>query len=799
LLAPLAVDRAAQFKILLNSNTATQRNVGARHMKLLTRITVRQASHLLLKHRVAAILCCLVFLTVTSAGMIFLRFNADSRIFFGDDNPELIALNNLEKTYPSTANILFIVAPRSGDVFEPKALTTIGDMTEEAWQIPFTMRVDSLANFNHVRAEGDEIIVRPLYEPGEPVSLEKASAIRAIALGEKELINRLVSAKGDVAAIYVRVVKPPDARDAVVEMALSARQLKHLWQRTHPEMDIYLTGSIIADFTFQEAGKWDMMTLVPVMGLLVVIVLFAGLSSLSATFITVSTVFAASASAMGFAGWMGMPLNTATVGAPVSIMILTLASCIHILTTWLRTHHSTDAANDRLANAIAENFLPIVIASVTTAIGFLCLNFSSSPPLRDLGNIVAFGVIAGMVFCLVLLPALTSYFPPRGGLRFGLTDAAFGRFAEFVISNRRPLTLLFIFVLPIAFFGISRIALEDDYIRYFGKRFEFRQASEFTEERLTGLNVIKYSLPAASKGGIFDPAYLKSVDAFGAWLERQKDVVTVETVADVLKRINKTINREDVDFYRIEDSRALNAQNLFLYEIALPVGLDLNSIISLDRSQSRVTAVLANVTSTRLRELGQQGEAWLRQNAPELQAQATGKSMVFAYLSERNIKSMIGGTILALILISALLLLILKSVKFGIISLLPNLVPAILAFGVWGYFIGQVNLGSSIVTTMTLGIVVDDTVHFLLKYLRARRSEGHSPEEAVKETFSGVGPAIVLTSIALIVGFLVLATSGFAVNHQIGLLCALTVGAALAADLLFLPPVLVYAERSRQK
>lgn len=766
---------------------------------MLTKITVKQASHLLLKHRVAAIVCCLAFLALTSAGMIFLRFNPDSRVFFGADNPELIALNNLEKTYPTTANILFIVAPEGGDVFEPEALATIGDITEEAWQIPFTLRVDSIANFSHVRAEGDEIIVRPLYEPGGSVSAREASAIGAIALGEKELINRLVSAKGDVAAIYVRVVKPHDARHAVVEMALAARHLKQSWQEIYPGMEIHLTGSIIADFAFQEAGKWDMITLVPIMGILVLIVLVAGLSSLSATFMTVATVFAASASAMGFAGWMGMTLNTAAVGAPVSIMILTLASCIHILTTWLRAFHRDGASNERLAAAIAENFLPILIASVTTAIGFLCLNFSASPPLRDLGNIIAFGVIAGMVFCLVLLPASASYFPPRGGLRFGLTDAAFQRFAEFVISNRRSLTALFVLVLPIAFLGISRIALEDDYIRYFGKRFEFRQASEFTEERLTGLNVIKYSLPAASKGGIFDPAYLNSVDAFGAWLGHQKDVVTVETVADLLKRINKTVNRGDPDFYRIEESRALNAQNLFLYEIALPVGLDLNAIISLDRSQSRVTAVLANVTSARLRELGRQGEAWLRQNAPEMQAQATGKSMVFAYISERNIKSMIGGTIVALILISALLLLLLRSVKFGIISLLPNLVPAILAFGIWGFLIGQVNLGSSIVSTMTLGIVVDDTVHFLLKYLRARRSEGHSPEEAVKETFSGVGPAIVLTSIALIVGFLVLATSGFAVNQQIGLLCALTVGAALAADLLFLPPVLVYAERRRKK
>ena len=142
-------------------------------------------------------------------------------------------------------------------------------------------------------------------------------------------------------------------------------------------------------------------------------------------------------------------------------------------------------------------------------------------------------------------------------------------------------------------------------------------------------------------------------------------------------------------------------------------------------------------------------------------------------------------------MISSILLFTLRSIRFGIISLAPNLFPVIFAFGLWGFLMVNVNLASSVVTAMTLGIVVDDTVHFLMKYLRARRSEGLSPEAAIHRVFGTVGIALILSSAALVLGFLVLATSDFAINQHVGLLCAITILTALAADLLFLPALLL--------
>ncbi len=191
------------------------------------------------------------------------------------------------------------------------------------------------------------------------------------------------------------------------------------------------------------------------------------------------------------------------------------------------------------------------------------------------------------------------------------------------------------------------------------------------------------------------------------------------------------------------------------------------------------------------RALVARSEAWLRDNAPDLATKGVGVAVMFSYISERNINSMLSGSVFGLILISVILIIALRSVKIGLLSLIPNLLPIGLTFGIWGMMVGQVNMAASVVTGMVLGIVVDDTVHFLSKYLRARRENGLSPEDAVRYAFSTVGMALVVTTIVLIAGFLVLAQSDFAINSTMAILTAMAIAIALAVDFLLLPPILL--------
>ena len=264
-----------------------------------------------------------------------------------------------------------------------------------------------------------------------------------------------------------------------------------------------------------------------------------------------------------------------------------------------------------------------------------------------------------------------------------------------------------------------------------------------------------------------------------------------------MKRLNKNMHGDDQKMYRLPDQRDLSAQYLLLYEMSLPYGLDLNNQINIDKSATRFIATLKTLSSNDLINLENRAQNWLTQNAPDIkQAKGTGTSIMFAHIGKRNIKSMLLGTFVALVMISLALLIAMRSFKIGIISLIPNLTPAAMGFGLWGLTVSEIGLALSVVASMTLGIVVDDTVHFLSKYLRARREMSLDPQNAVRYAFRTVGRALVITSILLVVGFLILSTSSFELNSGMGLLTAIVIAFALLADLLFLPPLLMKFEES---
>jgi predicted RND superfamily exporter protein len=229
--------------------------------------------------------------------------------------------------------------------------------------------------------------------------------------------------------------------------------------------------------------------------------------------------------------------------------------------------------------------------------------------------------------------------------------------------------------------------------------------------------------------------------------------------------------------------------------MSLPYGLDLNNQIDIGKSGTRMTVSLESISNNELLAMKANAQAWLRENAPQLQTSGASPTVMFAYIGKRNIHSMLIGTSIALVLISMVLILALRSVKIGLVSLVPNLAPAAMGYGLWGLLVGQVGLGLSVVAGLTLGIVVDDTVHFLSKYLRARREQGLSSQDAVRYAFNTVGIALVVTTVVLIVGFMVLANSAFKLNSDMGLLTAVTIAFALLADFLFLPPLLMWVDR----
>ncbi len=754
----------------------------------------------LIRWRWLAVLATLAVVVFLASGMRFLGLDTDYRVFFGKENPQLQAFDALQNVYTKNDNLLFVLAPKSGDAFDAETLDAVEYLTQASWQIPYAMRVDSVSNFQHTTADGDDLLVADLVEGALEYSPEQLDAARRVALSEPLLFKRLVPQETHVTGVNVTFQLPGNNAHEVPEAVVEARKIADTFREKYPNIPLYLSGMMMMNNAFSEASIMDMQTLVPLMYLGIILVMWVLLRSVSGTITTVFVIVFGTVSAMGLAGWMGIRLTPPSASAPTVIMTLAVADSIHILVSLLTLMRQGMSKQDALVESMRINMSPVFLTSLTTMIGFLSMNFSDAPPFRDLGNITAMGVVAAFVYSVFFLPALMAILPLKVKQKIGRRGLMMEKLGNFVVENRKRL-LWGSAAVALAFAAfIPNNELNDQWVEYFGHRLEFREHSDFAMNHLTGLYDVQFSLDSGETGGISEPEYLAKLDEFAAWFRQHPKVVQVQSFSDTMKRLNKTLHGDDPEWYRIPDSRDLAAQYLLLYELSLPYGLDLNNQIDIAKSSTRFMVILKDMSSNEIKEVAADGEAWLRQNAPKaMQVHAASSSVMFAHIAGRNIKGMLVGTTLALILISFILVIALRSFKYGMLSLIPNLVPAAIGFGIWGLWVGQVNMALSVVTGMTLGIVVDDTVHFLSKYLRARREQHLDAKGAVKYAFSSVGMAMIVTSIILIVGFSVLAFSSFQLNGGMGKLTAIVVAAALLADFLLLPPLLIAVSKSTDK
>ena len=750
-----------------------------------------------IRHRWLIIAGSIVLLIAMTAGLFRIEVAYDIRFFFSDRNPQLEALEKLENTYSREGSLFFVIAPKDGTVFTRSTLAAIEELTEKAWQFPNSARVDSITNFQHTRSEGDELIVGDLVRNAMRLSDDELAFVKKTALSEPLLLNRLVSPDGSVTGVYINVATPEEPYLTTVFSNI-ANDMEKDFEKRHPDLAVYLTGGVIIDATYFEATRDDIVRFVPIILVIMLAIIFLMTGSVSATFATVTVMAAASLTAMGVAGWAGMIVSPPSAGSPVIVLTLAVADSIHILTTMFHQMRAGKTKHQAIVESLRINMQPVFLTSITTAIGFLSMNFSDAPPFHDLGNMVATGVMAAFFYSVLLLPALMSILPVRVSRKESTAGRYMEIFSDFVVRRRRPLFWGMLVLLIALASGIPRIELSDSFVKYFDESYKFRRDTDFVEDNLTGFNIIEYSLDSGNEGGVNEPGYLKQLEDFSGWWRKQPNVANVISLADTMKRLNRSMHSGDESYYRIPDSRELAAQYMLLYEMSLPFGLDMNSSVNLDKSASRFTVLLRKVSTRQLQELERNGNEWLEKNAPKkMRSPATGLSVIFSHISERNIKSMLGGTTFALVMISGILMLALRSFKMGVISLIPNLAPATMTFGLWGLIVGEIGMAVSVIAAITLGIVVDDTVHFLSKYTRARREMGLDSAEAVRYSFRTVGVALVTTSVIVAAGFLVLTQSGFKINSSLGLLTAITIAFALMADFLFLPPLLMKVDREK--
>jgi predicted RND superfamily exporter protein len=755
-----------------------------------------------LRHRWLIVILTLLVVSLFGFQIRNIAMTDDLNVFFADDNPQLLAFNRFKDSYGETKNAYIAIAPANKNIYTRENLALIEEFTEKAWQTPYSNRVDSLQNFQRTRVAEDELQVDNAFENAHSLSAEAIADLRHYASDHDVLTDKLVARDGSLAAVAI-TFNITDGEGAPAKRQEVMTYLDGLMadlKTTYPGVTFYETGGIYVNQAFAEAMLKDGLALMPLMVGLMVVLMIAFLRSVAGMLGTMLVVIFSAIVAVGGVVTLGITMTNVTAMAPIVVLTVGVADSVHILISMFQAMGHGKTKDEAIIETLRINHQPIFLTSLTTIIGFLSLNFNESPPFRDMGNEVAIGVLAAYVLSILFLPAFLSLIPIKARKVKDDDTPAMERLGARVIK-RYPLVLvaMLVFIAGLAS-QIPKLEFNDMFLEYFDETIEFRRTSDFLMKNMVGMVTISYDVNSGEEGGVNNPAYLRDLNKLRQWLLAQDKVQYVSSYDGIIFELNKTMNNDDERFYRAPESRELASQYLLMYEMSLPMGRDINNSISDDRSRSRLTLNIENSKTSEILDLAEKTDAWAKANTPNLLlSPAIGETIMFAHIAKRNIISMVNGAFLALFLISAVLLISLRNIKLGFLSLAPNVLPLVMAFGAWSVLVGELGMSGGAVLVIALGIIVDDTVHFLSKYLRAKRELHLSTHDAILYSFRTVGVALLVTSIILVIGFTVLYGSAFKPTKDMGLLISLTVAFALTATFFVIPPLLLIVDKAKAR
>ena len=755
-------------------------------------LNVNYLAETIIRYRPLCIIISLLILAGLAQGLSKINFNPDINAFFPENDTLTTSHLSIEDTYSSMDNAVIGIGVKEGTVFTNEVLSLIEDLTERAWKTPHSLRVDSLSNYSYVSADGDDLYIEPFLEGSSTYDL-KTLKEKELIIEEEELAYGAIISK-DKKTSLINIVFDPPRKDIEAEYQESLNYVLGFLEearKNYPEVDLIISGIVYMEYQSPMLLKAQMPKLMPTAILVILLTLFLLLRSLVAVAGSFLVILMSVVSAMGSIGFMSGDIAQPFIMVPILIATLAVADCVHLFTLYFQNLDSSRKSKEAMLESLKLNLQPLFLTSLTTAIGFLSLNLAPVEPLRGIGNGVAVGVFLAFIFTVLLLAPIVSYFNVKQSKNINFQKNIARKLGRFSIKNYKRLLVI---VPVISCFLMAFIPLNktnDNPLEFYSERYTTSAAdSKWISQRIGGTFPVSYELN--SQGIVSDPEFLREVDKFSEWLASNKEVLHVSSLSKIMKNLNKTLHGKQEEWNIIPTEPDLSAQYLFFYEMSLPYGLDLTNSISQNKESIKLVASLKELGSLEYREFAKRVENYASQNMPEdMVSIGTGTRPIFAFMSNMLITQLIYALGIGIVLITATIILFFRSLRYGMLTSVTNLLPIGVAFGIWAIVSGEISMLVGIGMGTTLGIIVDFTVHFLSKYLHARRQKNLSAEEAVEYAFETVGFALIITSFSLILGFLVLLQAFFIPIHGFVLFSSIAFLSALIIDLLLFPALLI--------
>ncbi|MBK26396.1 MAG: hypothetical protein CME70_20520 [Halobacteriovorax sp.] len=733
----------------------------------------------------------ITFIFLPYSTNIVLDFSA--RTWFRANDPNITQLDSFEKKFGNDESAVLVMHSKNG-FFDRESLKTLHKVTEAIWQVPDIARVDSLNNQNLTTSIDDDISTEE-FIPVERIDDEGFLEERKKAFQKHKVLPGVFLTKDyKSAVIYGRVVQKPEGEvdfDAIFDgFQKVGRDL------LEPSgIEYHILGAPSLNVTFKRTSFKDLRTINPILVGLVIIYLIFCFRNFWGVFLPLTVIGTTLIFMTGLIGFLQIKMNSLTFILPGIIIAIAIADSVHLLSTYFDKYAEGEELNASLKAALDKNISPIFLTSISTAIGFFSLTTSDVRPVAEMGLLAGIATIMAFVLSLLYIPSTLILFnvgstkAQRGGRAIKKLTAR--RYIKFLERWHKSILVSFILISG----SFTWLALQNEVnsnpYEYFNETNPISIGNQFTLKTFKGVGGPELVIDSGRENGITDPGFLKIVDQFQTWLNERDYINRIISITDIIKEVNQSLHGGQEDMYRIPDSKEMIAQEIFLYTMGLPQGMDLNNRIDLKQRELRLS-VLWNVQNSK-ESLIRIEEIETKAEELGLKMASTGKPVLFQRMNGYVVETFTTSMGMALVLITLILIVVYRSFKMGLLSLIPNFIPIVLGAGLLTIIKTPVDVGCAIVASVTLGIAVDDTIHFLSHYSKLIR-EGSPRVEALTEVISGTGVALIVTTMILVSGFGLFMFASLTPNKNFGILSSFVLFMALFCDLVILPCIVLAVE-----
>lgn len=737
----------------------------------------------------SSMLCLLL-----APGILRLDFDSSLGALLSQSDPYLDEFERVEEAFPPQLEVNFgFVADAGETVFTPEILDAIAALEARFRSIPQAQRFSSITDyFSPDRQE--RLFTRELssYSP------EELTSIAALALGDRILTGSYLSPDGRFARATIAINENDLSAPLRIEIAEASMALVADLRSDYPNVNIVINSDVLLEQDGRQAMFDDLSILLPIVIVVCIMTICLCFRSLFLGGAILVHIAFTVVSTLGTLGYLQQAFNSISVMAPLVVVIIAVANSVHIISLLQQDLARGRSKHDAMRFSLSRNLQPITLAALTTAIGFSSLNMSSSPSIQDFGRIVALGIVYAYFFTLTVLPAVlttltrvtdtgsanNALISKQGFLRQLLQRIT--RFAERrdkqVFISFSVLSVIGFALLPLNETDFNRLAFIDDdteMARYYDA------VAQYMDRGPT----LSYAIDTGVVDGGIEPDFLQQLEIYQEWLADLQGVESAASVVDMVKTISEVANENDPAAYTIPPDIDSVAYYLNSYEVVQSEEFPLSGFVSNDFSIVTLIINARTLSNQDLLDLDAQITQGFANHFSTAELLHGSGLLLFARMDQLVTFELMQGYTVSLLLITLCLIVGLRSWFFGILSIIPNLLPAVIVFGGWGLLVGQIDPFVMMLFSISIGLVVDDTVHILSHYLENRQL-GSDQNQSILQAVSTAGPALTITTMVLALGTTILIAANTLYFQQSAKLLVPIVVLALVLDLLYLPTIL---------